>query len=190
MASPKAHRRRSQERHANDDSKLRFVLVPSDSRAGTMLTVICSAFSTDRRPKSYFSPKLTTLRFPKWPSNSKGFRASFSSPTAKATYSASRITCSRCRKPRGSPSGSPCCISINSLRCPPIASFLAVRVSRRTIVTRRRLLLLRSSIRSRSCCVHRTQRGKCGVRSSGQPVSVIGKVAVNIRDDDGTLANR
>ena len=37
VGSPKAHRRRSQERHANDDSKLRFVLVPSDSRAGTIL---------------------------------------------------------------------------------------------------------------------------------------------------------
>src|SRR5258708_20013333 len=38
------------------------------------------------------------------------------------------MTCSRYRKPRGSPSGSPCCISINSARCPPIGSFPAVRV--------------------------------------------------------------
>jgi len=76
------------ERHANDDFELRFVLVPSDSRAGTILINptcrrrpshsrrVCSpakkivekrghiiCFSTDRRPKSYFSPKLTTLRF-------------------------------------------------------------------------------------------------------------------------------
>jgi len=72
-------------------------------------------------------------------------------------------------KPRGSPSGSPCCISIT------------VRV-----VRHRSFPAVRSSIRSRSCCIHRTQRGKCGVRVERKPGSVIGKVTVNIRDDDGT----
>src|SRR6267143_1769686 len=86
VRSPKPHRRRRQQRHSNDDSKLRFVLVPTDSCAsaifidthlpkGILLAArlrrsstnegISSALRTDRRLKSYLSPKWTTLRFPR-----------------------------------------------------------------------------------------------------------------------------